>query len=169
MQEVANVSQCNLCDKAVETSQHFLGLCFNKNKIFGHGTLPLMLLLLILFQISVHGWSWSPQCKIVIIAAIIDLINAIWLICRNKKRFDNKIISCKSTSLLVISNTQPLSRDIVLSYAEFMIIILFNFYHQLNLVWGLTSSGFILLPIAVAGDRTVILPTKFSANYHWTN
>ncbi|MCH82316.1 hypothetical protein A2U01_0003119 [Trifolium medium] len=30
----------------------------------------------------------------------------------------------------------------------------------------LTSSDSSLLPIAVVGDRTVILPTKFSANHH---
>jgi hypothetical protein len=44
----------------------------------------------------------------------------------------------------------------------------FEFYHQFNLVrWSvLTSSGFSPLQIAVAGDRVVILPTKFNANYH---
>jgi hypothetical protein len=45
------------------------------------------------------------------------------------------------------------------------------FHHQFNLVRELilTSSGSSLLPIAVVGDQTVILITKFSVNYHWTN
>ncbi|MCI55965.1 hypothetical protein A2U01_0077216, partial [Trifolium medium] len=40
-----------------------------------------------------------------------------------------------------------------------------------NLVQGsvLVLSGFSPLTIAVAGDRTVILPTKFSVNHHWIN
>jgi hypothetical protein len=33
----------------------------------------------------------------------------------------------------------------------------------------MVSSGSSSLPIAVAGDRTMNLPTKFSANYHRTN
>ncbi|MCI50386.1 hypothetical protein A2U01_0071630, partial [Trifolium medium] len=42
------------------------------------------------------------------------------------------------------------------------------FHHQFNLVQGsvLTSSGSSPLPITVAGDRTVVLPTKFSDNHH---
>jgi hypothetical protein len=43
--------------------------------------------------------SWSPQCKIVIIVANINLIDVIWF-CRNKKRLDNNIISWKSASLV---------------------------------------------------------------------
>ncbi|MCI70327.1 hypothetical protein A2U01_0091590 [Trifolium medium] len=40
-----------------------------------------------------------------------------------------------------------------------------------NLVRGsiLASSGSSPLPIAVAGDQTVIIPTKSSTNHHWTN
>jgi hypothetical protein len=30
-------------------------------------------------------------------------------------------------------------------------------------------SSFSPLPIVVAGNRTVILPTKSNVNYHWTN
>ncbi|MCI56557.1 hypothetical protein A2U01_0077808, partial [Trifolium medium] len=33
----------------------------------------------------------------------------------------------------------------------------------------LASSGFSLLPVAVAGDQTVVLSTKSNANHHWTN
>ncbi|GAU26294.1 hypothetical protein TSUD_55920 [Trifolium subterraneum] len=47
---------------------------------------------------------WSPQCKTVITAAIVNLIDVIWF-CRNKVRFDNKIIHWKSASHMVISNT----------------------------------------------------------------
>jgi hypothetical protein len=44
-------------------------------------------------------------------------------------------------------------------------------HHQFNLIWGsvLASSDFSLLPIAVVGDRTVVITTKFSANHDWTN
>ncbi|PNY17981.1 ribonuclease H [Trifolium pratense] len=47
--------------------------------------------------LNICNKSWSPQ-------SIINLIDVIWF-CRNKRRFDNKIISWKLASHLVISNT----------------------------------------------------------------
>jgi hypothetical protein len=58
-----------------------------------------------------------------------------------------------------------------LGLTNFLIIhCFFGFHHQFNLVRGsvLVSSGFSPLPIAVAGDRTVVLSTKFSVNHNFT-
>jgi hypothetical protein len=47
--------------------------------------------------------NWSPQSKITIIAAIINLLNIIWFV-RNQARFNNKIISWNSAISLIIAN-----------------------------------------------------------------
>jgi hypothetical protein len=40
--------------------------------------------------------SWSPHCKIVINAAIINIFNAIWL-ARNNARFNNLVANWRSS------------------------------------------------------------------------
>jgi hypothetical protein len=49
-----------------------------------------------------------------------------------------------------------------------VIVFFFDIHHQLNLVQGLVlaSGGSSPLAIVIAADRTVVLPTKFSANHH---
>jgi hypothetical protein len=47
--------------------------------------------------------NWSPQGKVIIIAAIINLINTIWLV-RNQARFDNKKTTVSSTISSIIDN-----------------------------------------------------------------
>ncbi|MCH89427.1 glycerol-3-phosphate dehydrogenase [Trifolium medium] len=48
--------------------------------------------------------NWSPQCKVTIKAAIINLLNAIWL-ARNNARFNNKTTHWKSSVAWILSNT----------------------------------------------------------------
>jgi hypothetical protein len=48
--------------------------------------------------------NWSPQGKVTITVAIINLLNFIWFV-RNQARFNNKIISWKSAISMIISNT----------------------------------------------------------------
>ncbi|GAU38423.1 hypothetical protein TSUD_396030 [Trifolium subterraneum] len=48
--------------------------------------------------------SWSPQCKIVVIAALINLLNTIWF-ARNQARFNNKIITWQSAISMITAST----------------------------------------------------------------
>ncbi|KEH22788.1 hypothetical protein MTR_7g057410 [Medicago truncatula] len=48
--------------------------------------------------------NWSPQCKVVILAAIISCYNTIWF-CRNQKRYQDKIINIRTAKNLIISST----------------------------------------------------------------
>ncbi|GAU27921.1 hypothetical protein TSUD_160160 [Trifolium subterraneum] len=48
--------------------------------------------------------NWSPQCKITITAAIINLINTLWLV-RNQARFNNNFILWRSAISLIIAST----------------------------------------------------------------
>lgn len=48
-----------------------------------------------LSYINLHGLlrSWSPQCQIVMLAVIVDLVIIIWYCC-NKNTFGNKYVNC---------------------------------------------------------------------------
>ncbi|GAU42726.1 hypothetical protein TSUD_287810 [Trifolium subterraneum] len=48
--------------------------------------------------------NWSPQCKITITAALVNLINSLWY-ARNQARFHNNHIDCKSVITMIIANT----------------------------------------------------------------
>jgi hypothetical protein len=48
--------------------------------------------------------SWSPQAKVTVIVAIINLLNSIWFV-RNQARFHDKIMTWRSALALLISNT----------------------------------------------------------------
>jgi len=53
---------------------------------------------------KIYERSWSPQCQIVVSAAIINLINTIWF-ARNEARFNNKHITWQSTIAKIIAAT----------------------------------------------------------------
>ncbi|CAJ2648242.1 unnamed protein product [Trifolium pratense] len=74
---------------------------------------------------------------------------------------DLRPLSKINESLMLLLCWKMLSRN---DHGLFSVAILRMF----NLVRGsvLASSGSSPLPIAVAGDRTVVLPTKFSVNHH---
>ncbi|KAK2361883.1 hypothetical protein QL285_086990 [Trifolium repens] len=48
--------------------------------------------------------NWSPQCRVTIIAAIVNLLNTIWF-ARNQIRYNNKVISWRSALSSIISST----------------------------------------------------------------
>ncbi|CAJ2670958.1 unnamed protein product [Trifolium pratense] len=48
--------------------------------------------------------NWSPQCKVTLTAAIINLLNTIWLV-RNQARYNNAVISWKSAISMIIVDT----------------------------------------------------------------
>ncbi|GAU45776.1 hypothetical protein TSUD_24400 [Trifolium subterraneum] len=100
-------SMCNLCNMHVESSFHIFFECDYVIKLWSWfaGCLNIVLL----FNSMEDMWNLcdlnrSPQCKITITAAIINLLNTIWLV-RNEARFNNKIIPWKSAISLIIAST----------------------------------------------------------------
>jgi len=47
---------------------------------------------------------WYPQCKVVVLSALINLFNIIWF-ARNQSRFNIKIVNWKSAIAMIIANT----------------------------------------------------------------
>lgn len=100
-------SICNLCAMASESSTHLFLECSFANQLWSW----LQSLINVNFNLSsfldlllVYERSWSPQCKLVIISAIINCFNTIWF-CRNQRRFQDKIINLRTAKSLIISNT----------------------------------------------------------------
>jgi hypothetical protein len=100
-------SMCNLCNNHVETSFHLFFECHYAIKLWSW--LAGCLNVTLQFYSNDDIWKlcdliWSPQSKVTITAAIINLLNTLWLV-RNKARFDNKHLSWQSAISLIISNT----------------------------------------------------------------
>ncbi|GAU41845.1 hypothetical protein TSUD_177560 [Trifolium subterraneum] len=100
-------SMCNLCNNHVETSFHIFFECAYAVRLWSWlaGCLDLVLQ----FTSMEDMWklcdlNWSPQSNITITAAIINLLNTIWLV-RNEARFNNKLIPWMSAISLIITNT----------------------------------------------------------------
>jgi len=125
---------CSLCPVSSESSSHILLDCLHAlnlwrwfASIFGC-TLN--------FQTKEDIWniyngSWNPQCKVVVNAALINLIYSIWF-ARNQIRFQNKKIPWKSSIASIFSNvalTGNLSKKVASpSIANFVILKEFNVY-----------------------------------------
>jgi ribonuclease HI len=101
-------SMCNLCNNHVESSFHIFFECEFAIKLWSW--LAGSLNQTIQFTCMEDMWKlcdnhWSPQCKITITAAIINLLNTIWY-ARNQSRFrDNKISWMNAISLISSSTT----------------------------------------------------------------
>jgi hypothetical protein len=100
-------SLSNLCLKNVNSSFHIFFECPFAVKIWSW--LAHSLNLVLHFTSLENMWNicdinWSPQCKVVIISALINLLNTIWF-ARNQARFNNKIIPWQSAISLTIANT----------------------------------------------------------------
>jgi ribonuclease HI len=54
--------------------------------------------------------NWSPQCKVVIKAALVNLINCIWM-ATNQARFSNICISWRSVISCIIANTSMVGNN----------------------------------------------------------
>jgi ribonuclease HI len=110
-------SMCCLCNKEAETTPYvFLHCQFARtlwnwlaaiiNHRFDFSSLPAI------WQVTVG--NWNPQCKISIIAAVIFILNSIWL-CRNNSRFKNirpsfsSIISSLIANVSLVGNCSKLS------------------------------------------------------------
>jgi ribonuclease HI len=100
-------SMCSICKSHVETTFHIFFECGFAVKTWSW--LAGCLNMVIQFTSMQDIWklcdlNWSPQSKVTITAAIINLINTLWFV-RNQARFYNKLIPWNSAIALIISNT----------------------------------------------------------------
>jgi ribonuclease HI len=100
-------SMCNLCNSHIESSFHIFFECPFAIRLWSW--LAGCLNITIQFTCMEDMWklcdlNWSPQSKVTITVAIINLLNSIWY-ARNQARFNNKIASWRSAISLIISNT----------------------------------------------------------------
>ncbi|CAJ2666577.1 unnamed protein product [Trifolium pratense] len=99
---------CNFCCRHVESSFHIFFECDYAIKLWSWlaGCLNLVLQFTSMEDmLKLCELNWSTKCKITITAAIINLLNTIWLV-GNQARFNNKFISWKSAiSLIIASNS----------------------------------------------------------------
>jgi ribonuclease HI len=100
-------SMCNLCSKQVETTFHLFFQCDFARILWSWfaGCLNLT----IQFTTMEDMWklcdlNWSPQSKITVTAAIINLLNTIWL-AKNRARFNDNLITWRAAIALIIANT----------------------------------------------------------------
>jgi len=121
-------SVCNLCGLSQETTKHLFLECSFAVNIWQWLSSVINIscnFTSFLDILKIAERNWSPQCRLVILAACIFCLNSIWH-CRNQKRFNNKSFSSRSAINLVIAGTS-LSGNISnkaasSSIAEFVIL-----------------------------------------------
>jgi ribonuclease HI len=99
-------SVCNLCFKEGETSFHLFFQCPYAICIWNWfaGIVNLNLHFNYVEEIwSLCDRSWQPQCKVVILASLVNIISTIWYV-RNQIRFQNKIIPWENAIALISAN-----------------------------------------------------------------
>jgi ribonuclease HI len=100
-------SQCNLCNRHVETSFHLFFECPFAVRLWSWfaGCLNQTLQFTSMEDMwSISDGQWSPQSKITINAAIVHLLNTIWW-ARNQGRYYNSNISWRNAISLIIAGT----------------------------------------------------------------
>jgi ribonuclease HI len=100
-------SMCNLCSNHEESSFHLFFECGFAIRLWSW--LAGCLNLTLQFTNMEDMWklcelNWSLQSKITIIAAIINLLNTIWL-ARNQLRFNDNLITWRSAISMIIAST----------------------------------------------------------------
>jgi len=100
-------SMCNLCCNHVESSYHILFSCPYVLKLWSW--LASVLNMHFSFTCLEDVWkirdlAWSPQCKLVVLSALVNIFNSIWYV-RNQARFNNKIINWNSAISMIIAST----------------------------------------------------------------
>jgi ribonuclease HI len=99
-------SVCNLCFKKGESSFHLFFQCPYAISIWNWFAriINLNLNFNTVEEIwSLYDRSWQPQCKVVILASIVNIISTIWYV-RNQIRFQNKIIPWENAITLISAN-----------------------------------------------------------------
>ncbi|KAK2364401.1 hypothetical protein QL285_089276 [Trifolium repens] len=100
-------SICNLCSCHVETTFHLFFECSYAIRLWSWfaGCVNQVLHFSSLEDMwKIADLNWSPQCRVTITAAIVNLLNTLWLV-RNQARFNNKLIDWKSAISLIIAGT----------------------------------------------------------------
>lgn len=100
-------SICDICGASQETSSHLFIYCPFATDIWHWLGSILNVncnLTSYLDIIRISDRSWSPHCKLVILAAIVHCFHTIWH-CKNQRRFNDKIIQVSSSINLIISGT----------------------------------------------------------------
>ena len=97
---------CSVCRNCTETSNHLFFECEFSLQLWHW--LSSILNTSMQFTSLVEIWlvldrHWSPQCKLVVKACVINIINTIWF-SRNKNRFQDKIVHWRTTINLIIAN-----------------------------------------------------------------
>lgn len=100
-------SMCSLCNNHEETSFHLFFECVYAINLWCW--LASMLNRTLHFQSLEDMWSicnnsWNPQCRVVITAAMINIIKSVWF-ARKERRFKDKKVYWKTSLATVISNT----------------------------------------------------------------
>ncbi|MCI08013.1 glycerol-3-phosphate dehydrogenase, partial [Trifolium medium] len=100
-------SMCSLCNRHQETSFHLFFECPFAIKLWCW--LASCLNMTLHFSSMDDIWKlcdrgWSPQCKITVTAALINLLNTIWF-ARNQTRFNSKQLPWRSAIAMIIANT----------------------------------------------------------------
>jgi len=106
-------SICNLCGKQAESSKHLFLQCTFSLSLWNWLSSVINLSfnftsVLSIFDICKRGWS--PQGKLVIVVAVINIFNAIWF-SRNNLRFNNVKPNVKTTINMIIAST-PISGNL---------------------------------------------------------
>jgi ribonuclease HI len=106
MRGCAMPSICNLCMNNSESSFHIFFDCPYAVNIWTWFAETISMNLH--FSSIEDVWmlcdrNWKPQCKVVIQAALVNLISTIWFV-RNQVRFNNKLIHWKNAISLICSN-----------------------------------------------------------------
>ncbi|GAU47557.1 hypothetical protein TSUD_284240 [Trifolium subterraneum] len=123
---------CDLCNKQSESSLHlFLHCSFATSLWQWLGDIIKIHInvnsLIDILEVTNRGWS--PQCKLVITSAILNIVNLIW-ISRNNLRFNNVKPSWNSVTALIIAHVSLTGNQTVLStgssIADFQILKAFK-------------------------------------------
>lgn len=119
---------CSMCALASESSVHLFLECNFAQQIWNwlRSILNINFNLTSFFDpLKAIDRNWSPQWKVVILAAIISCYNTIWF-CRNQKRYQEKIINIRTAKNLIISSTNMAGNLTTLSsrasMSEFVIL-----------------------------------------------
>jgi ribonuclease HI len=97
----------SMCNRSVESSFHLFFACSYAIKLWSWlaGCLDLTLQFTTMEDMwTLCDLNWSPQSKVTITAALINLLHTIWTV-RNEARFNDNHISWRSAISMIISST----------------------------------------------------------------